>query len=59
MSGHKSKTQITTFFFNILLINIAGIAVKIGDGENINMTSIFFLKIFNIPKKKDEKKNEI
>ena len=41
VSGHKSKTHIATFFLNILLIKISGIALKIGDGQNIKTKSIF------------------
>ena len=42
VSGHKSKIHIATFFLNILLIKMSGIALKIGDGQKRKTSVDFF-----------------
>ena len=44
LSGHKSKTQIIFFFLNNLFIKIMELHLKIGEGQNINIISIFLSK---------------
>ena len=56
VSGHKSKTQITIFFLNNFLNIIAGIALRIGDGQKTKITSKFFLIILKKPITKELKK---